>query len=236
MAAARDRAMPGSQLPTSVPGQPSGTGRVRERASLTLKRAMDSILASVVLVVLAPALLLIALAVRLDSPGPALFRQLRLGRHGREFRMLKFRSMAADASPELHRQYIAELADGEPAASDGALLKLTADPRVTRLGAFLRRTSIDELPQLLNVLTGQMSLVGPRPAVAYELQHYRPHHYERFAVRPGLTGLWQVSGRAQLGLEAMLDLDVEYVRRRSFFLDLRLLLRTPKAVFDGLTA
>ena len=237
MAAARDRAMPaGSQLPASVPGQPLGTGRTRERAGLALKRTTDSLLASVLLVVLAPALLLVALAVRLDSPGPALFRQRRLGRRRREFRMLKFRSMTADASPDLHRYYIEHLAEAKPGPSDGALLKLTADPRVTRLGAFLRRTSIDELPQLLNVLAGQMSLVGPRPAVAYELEHYRSHHFERFAVRPGLTGLWQVSGRAQLGLEAMLDLDTEYVRRRSFLLDLSLLLRTPKAVFDGLTA
>jgi len=203
---------------------------------LALKRATDLVMAVVLLVVLAPALLLLALAVRLDSPGPALFRQRRVGLNGSEFQMLKFRSMAAGASPDLHRRYIEYLADEKPDSSDGSLLKLTADPRITRLGAFLRRTSIDELPQLLNVLVGHMSLVGPRPAVEYELQHYKPEHYERFAVRPGLTGLWQVSGRAQLGLQDMLDLDVEYVRRRSFLFDLGLLLRTPKAVFNGSTA
>jgi lipopolysaccharide/colanic/teichoic acid biosynthesis glycosyltransferase len=203
---------------------------------LALKRATDLVMAVVLLVVLAPALLILALAVRLDSPGPALFRQRRVGLNGSEFQMLKFRSMAAGASPDLHRRYIEYLADEKPDSSDGSLLKLTADPRITRLGAFLRKTSIDELPQLLNVLVGHMSLVGPRPAVEYELQHYQPEHYERFAVRPGLTGLWQVSGRAQLGLQDMLDLDLEYVRRRSFLFDLGLLLRTPKAVFKGSTA
>jgi lipopolysaccharide/colanic/teichoic acid biosynthesis glycosyltransferase len=192
--------------------------------------------AIVLLTGLAPALLSIALAVRLDSPGPALFRQRRVGRQGREFSMLKFRSMAVNAPPELHRRYIEKLFDEKPGPSDSALRKLTGDPRVTRIGAILRRTSIDELPQLLNVLVGQMSLVGPRPAVAYELEHYRPHHYERFAVRPGLTGLWQVSGRGRLGLQTMLDLDVEYARNRSLMLDLRMLLKTPKAVLDAFTA
>jgi lipopolysaccharide/colanic/teichoic acid biosynthesis glycosyltransferase len=148
--------------------------------------------------------------------------------------MLKFRSMGAGAQQDLHRRYIGELAHA-PVNGSG-LHKLTRDPRVTRVGAILRKTSIDELPQLLNVLVGQMSLVGPRPAVAYELRHYRPEHHERFAVRPGLTGLWQVSGRARLGLYAMLDLDVEYVRRRSVWLDLRVLLRTPRAVLQGHTA
>jgi lipopolysaccharide/colanic/teichoic acid biosynthesis glycosyltransferase len=192
--------------------------------------------AVLLLVLLGPALLLIAVAIRLDSPGPPLFRQRRIGRHGREFQVLKFRSMAAGASPELHRRYIEYLAHANPEPPGGALLKLTSDPRITRLGAFLRKTSIDELPQLVNVLLGQMSLVGPRPAMPYELQHYRPHHYERFAVRPGITGLWQVSGRARLGLQEMLELDVLYARTHSFLLDMRLLLRTPRAVISARTA
>ena len=237
MSAARDTARTaGPRYPDSFPRQSSGAGRARERAGLALKRATDLLVAIVLVAVLAPALLPIAIAVRLDSPGPALFRQRRVGRRGREFSMLKFRSMAVNAPPELHRRYVEKLFDEKPGPSDSALRKLTGDPRVTRIGAILRRTSIDELPQLLNVLVGQMSLVGPRPAVAYELEHYRPYHYERFAVRPGLTGLWQVSGRGRLGLQTMLDLDVEYVRNRSLMLDLRMLLRTPKAVLDAFTA
>jgi lipopolysaccharide/colanic/teichoic acid biosynthesis glycosyltransferase len=237
VSAARDRPLAdGSQHPVSFPRQPSRAGRAREQAGLAFKRATDLLLAIVLLALLAPVLLPIALAVRLDSPGPALFRQRRVGRRGREFSMLKFRSMAVDAPPDLHRRYIEQLFDEKPGPSDSALRKLTGDPRVTRIGAILRKTSIDELPQLLNVLVGQMSLVGPRPAVAYELEYYRPRHYERFAVRPGLTGLWQVSGRGRLGLQTMLDLDVEYVRNRSLMLDLRMLLRTPKAVLNAFTA
>jgi lipopolysaccharide/colanic/teichoic acid biosynthesis glycosyltransferase len=203
-------------------------------SGLMFRLAFDEVLACVLLLVLAPLLLIVALAIRLDSPGPVLFRQRRLGLHGREFPMLKFRSMVADAPTDLHRRYIGELAHGP--ADEPGLHKLTGDPRVTRVGAILRKTSIDELPQLLNVIAGRMSLVGPRPAVAYELGHYRREHYERFAVRPGLTGLWQVSGRASLGLYEMLDLDVEYVRRRNLWLDLRVLLRTPKAVLQAQTA
>ena len=213
-----------------------GRAPAGERIGLAVKRAIDLLLAAVLLVLLAPEFALIVLAVRLDSPGPALFRQRRVGHRGREFSMLKFRSMAADASPDLHRRYIEQLANGRADPEDGELRKLTTDPRVTRVGAILRRTSMDELPQLLNVLLGHMSLVGPRPAVAYELEHYRVDHYERFAVRPGITGLWQVSGRGRLGLRAMLDLDVEYARRRSLGLDLLLLLRTPKAVLNAFTA
>jgi lipopolysaccharide/colanic/teichoic acid biosynthesis glycosyltransferase len=220
----------------SFPKRPSGADRAGGRTGLALKRALDLVGASVLIVAFSPLLAVVAFAVRLDSRGPAVFRQRRVGFRGREFSMLKFRSMTVDASPDLHREYIAKLAKEHADHTDGTLLKLTEDPRLTRVGTVLRRTSIDELPQLFNVVAGQMSLVGPRPAVAYELQHYRPHHYERFAVRPGLTGLWQVSGRANLGLQEMLDLDVEYVRRRSFLLDLSLLIRTPKAVLDAFTA
>jgi lipopolysaccharide/colanic/teichoic acid biosynthesis glycosyltransferase len=225
-----------TQFPVPIPDRYADDARRVRRAGWVLKRTIDLVVASIFLVLLSPFLLLIALAVRLDSPGPALFRQRRLGRDGREFSMLKFRSMAENASPDLHRRYIAQLAGEAPGPPDGPLRKLTGDPRVTRVGAILRRTSMDELPQLLNVLLGQMSLVGPRPAVAYELEHYRREHFERFLVRPGLTGLWQVSGRGRLGLRTMLDLDVEYVRRRSLFLDLKLLLRTPKAILDAFTA
>lgn len=193
------------------------------------KRVLDVALALLMLVAVAPLFVLVAIAVRLDSPGPIFFRQRRIGRCGHAFTILKFRSMKAGADPLPHRLYIAELAaSGSP--REGRLRKLSDDPRVTRVGAFIRRTSIDELPQLLNVLGGQMSIVGPRPAVAYELEHYAPAHFARFQVRPGITGLWQVSGRNRLDFNEMLDLDVEYVRRRSFLYDLLLLARTPVAV------
>ena len=197
-----------------------------------VKRAADVVRALVALIVLAPVMLAVALAVRLDSPGPLLFRQERCGRGRRPFTVLKFRTMYDGVSPEAHRRYIERLArtgaDDEP-----GLKKLVGDPRVTRVGGFLRRTSLDELPQLVNVLKGEMSIVGPRPALEYELDHYRPEHFARFDVRPGLTGLWQVSGRNSIGFVGMLDLDVEYSRTSSPRLDAKILLRTPLAVVRG---
>lgn len=191
-------------------------------------------IATVLLICLAPLYAVVAIALRLDTPGPTLFRQRRIGREGREFTMLKFRSMHVGASSAAHRLYIAELVDSRAPA--GGLLKLTEDPRVTRVGALIRKASVDELPQLLNVIAGQMSLVGPRPAMPYELEHYEPEHFERFLVRPGITGLWQVSGRNTLGFNEMLDLDVEYVRTRTVARDLGLMLRTPLAVLRAHTA
>ena len=209
-------------------------GRLRSR----LKRVGDVAVALAMIVCLAPLFLAIAIAIRLDSPGPVLFRQRRIGRHGREFTMLKFRSMSADATPEAHRRYITALANGCPpgGAVGGGLRKLTQDGRVTRVGAILRKASLDEVPQLLNVLAGQMSIVGPRPALPYELDFYRPEHFERFAVRPGLTGLWQVCGRNRLDFYEMLDLDIEYVHRHGFLSDIWLILRTPWAVVRANTA
>jgi lipopolysaccharide/colanic/teichoic acid biosynthesis glycosyltransferase len=192
------------------------------------KRAVDLVGAVALLAVLSPLLVVLAAAVRLDSRGPALFRQRRLGCEGRPFMVAKFRTMRVGVSDEVHRSYIEQLANGE-GGGDG-LKKLTRDPRVTRIGALLRRTSLDELPQLLNVVTGEMSLIGPRPALGYELAHYRPEHFERFAVRPGMTGLWQVSGRARVGFVEMLDLDVRYARESSPLTDLMILVRTPRAL------
>jgi lipopolysaccharide/colanic/teichoic acid biosynthesis glycosyltransferase len=199
------------------------------------KRVFDVIVATVLLALLSPLLALVAIAILLDTPGPMLFRQERCGRGREPFVVLKFRSMNSGSSPEAHRRYIAELATGGHEGEPG-LKKLTADPRVTRVGAFLRRTSLDELPQLINVLRGEMSLVGPRPALAYELEHYKDEHYGRFAVRPGLTGLWQVSGRNEIGFLEMLDLDVEYARTTSPAVDAMILLRTPLAVMRGRAA
>ena len=216
---------------TAAPVAPSlaSRGHIATRSPnwVSGKRVFDTTIALALLLVLLPLLLLIALAVKLDSRGPVIFRQVRLGRGMREFSVLKFRTMARDASSELHREYIAKLVAGD---EDGDLKKLTDDPRVTRVGRVLRRLSLDELPQLLNVVAGQMSLVGPRPALEYELDHYEPHHFERFAVRPGLTGLWQVSGRSGLGFREMLDLDTTYARTNSAGTDARILLATPVAL------
>ena len=191
------------------------------------KRTVDVMAAVVLLVVLLPLLVLIAVAIRIDSRGPAIFRQARLGRQMTEFTVFKFRTMVPDAPTELHERYIALLASGEV---DGEIKKLTGDPRVTRVGRILRKTSLDELPQLLNVVVGEMSLVGPRPALEYELNHYDAAHYDRFLVRPGLTGLWQVSGRSGLGFREMLELDRRYALDHSPALDARILLTTPLAL------
>jgi lipopolysaccharide/colanic/teichoic acid biosynthesis glycosyltransferase len=194
---------------------------------MVVKRAMDLIGSAVCLVLLSPVLLLLAVAIVIDSGRPVFFRQIRLAREMREFRVLKFRTMKLDATSEIHEEYIKKLATGQ--ADTDALKKLTRDPRVTPVGAFLRRTSLDELPQLVNVLLGHMSLVGPRPALEYELQYYTPEHFERFAVKPGMTGLWQVSGRSELGFTEMLDLDAEYARSANLLTDVKILAKTPMA-------
>jgi lipopolysaccharide/colanic/teichoic acid biosynthesis glycosyltransferase len=193
-----------------------------------IKRTVDLSAGLVLTVLLLPIMLLITLAVKLDSRGPVLFRQRRLGLDMEPFIVLKFRTMVADSSPELHKRYIAELANNRGSAN-GDLRKLTADPRVTAVGRFLRRTSLDELPQLFNVLGGSMSLIGPRPALEYELEHYRQSHYRRFEIRPGITGLWQVSGRNRLGFHEMLDLDVKYSEDATLATDIGILARTPMA-------
>jgi lipopolysaccharide/colanic/teichoic acid biosynthesis glycosyltransferase len=185
------------------------------------------------LLVLAPLLVVTAIVIKLESPGPALFRQRRLGMNTTAFRMWKFRTMWSGVSSDRHRRYIADLAKLPMEAGNGGLYKLIDDPRVTRVGRFLRRTSVDELPQLVNVLLGHMSLTGPRPALDYELAHYALHHFERFLVRPGLTGLWQVAGRNQLGFIQMLDLDVAYARHATFMTDMRILVRTPRAALSN---
>ena len=215
--------------PVDSPVAAYDEGRRRTSAGEVAKRCFDVVLAAVLLLVLLPLLILIAVVVKLDSPGPVLFRQTRCGLNRRPFVVLKFRTMGHGVCPEAHRQYIAALAGGTHDAAVG-LKKLTGDARVTRSGALLRRASFDELPQLLNVLMGQMSIVGPRPAIEYELEHYEADHYARFEVRPGLTGLWQVSGRNHLGFEEMLRLDCEYAWSRSLRKDLWILLRTPLAL------
>lgn len=198
-------------------------------------RALDIVGAAVLLVLLSPLLALIAILVRLDSPGSPIFRQRRVGRDAVPFTVNKFRTMHDGVPPDRHREFVLGLIAGEHRehTSPGPHFKMTKDQRITRFGRALRRSSLDELPQLWNVLRGDMSLVGPRPAIPYEVEHYPPHWFARFAVKPGVTGLWQVSGRSTVTLEEMVGLDVEYAHRRSFWLNLSILLRTVPAVLSG---
>ena len=198
------------------------------------KRAMDVAGAAAALLVLAPLLLLIALAVRWTSPGPALFRQTRIGYGGRPFSMLKFRSMRTDADDDAHARYLAELVAGRAAANADGEFKLRGDPRVTRLGAWLRRTSLDELPQLVNVLRGDMGLVGPRPEPCYARDGYsRWYHRRVLDTKPGITGPWQVAARSRVTYETMVRMDLRYARRPHPLGDLGLLARTFRAVVSG---
>jgi lipopolysaccharide/colanic/teichoic acid biosynthesis glycosyltransferase len=196
-----------------------------------VKRVMDLVGAGLALVLLAPLMLVVAALIRLDSPGPAVFQQVRIGRSGRPFRIFKFRTMVADAEERL------ALLEACNEASGGVLFKMTNDPRVTRLGRFLRRTSLDELPQLINVLRGQMSLVGPRPLSIRDCERMEaldPASYSnRLEALPGLTGLAQISGRRDLEPERILELDLRYVQDRSIGLDVAILIRTVSVVLDG---
>jgi lipopolysaccharide/colanic/teichoic acid biosynthesis glycosyltransferase len=200
-----------------------------------VKRALDVVLSSALIIIAAPLLLLSWCLVRSTSAGPALFRQERLGRDMKPFTMLKLRTMYVGNDDRVHRDYVAGLlSPGQAAvARNGALFKLVDDPRVTPLGAWLRRTSLDELPQLINVLRGEMSLVGPRPVLPWEARLFEERYRQRFTVKPGITGLWQVSGRSRLSMRRALELDVEYARRSGLVFDLTILARTIPALFRG---
>jgi len=206
--------------------------RLPARWEPVARRAVDLLVVMIALLVLAIPMLLIAMAIRLGTPGPALYRQQRLGRGGRPFTMYKFRTMRTGCSDAQHRALIARELRGEDTSVDGSW-KIDSDPRVTRIGSILRRTSVDELPQLLNVLRGQMSLVGPRPCLDWEAEMFPAKFAERFDVPPGLTGLWQVSGRSTMGTLEMLELDLAYVRSWSFWTDVAILLRTIPALLRG---
>ncbi|MDP9433287.1 MAG: sugar transferase [Actinomycetota bacterium] len=209
---------PVAGLPLLHVEQPEFTGSRR-----LLKGGFDRLMALAVLLVISPAFVAIALAVRLTSPGPAFFRQNRVGKHGLEFPMLKFRSMVVNAEQEL--AHLQEQNEG-----DGVLFKMRNDPRVTKVGAVLRRYSLDELPQLINVLLGQMSLVGPRPPLPSEVRQYGDDVSRRLLVKPGLTGLWQVSGRSDLSWDESVRLDLDYVENWSLALDLSIIWKTFSAV------
>ncbi len=187
------------------------------------KRLFDLVFAALGLLFFLPQLPFLALLVKLETPGPFLFRQLRVGKDGRLFRCYKIRSMVVNA--EELKDSLAHLNE-----ADGAAFKIRDDPRITRVGRFVRRSSLDEFPQLINVLKGEMSIVGPRPQVPSEVAAYRPEHRERLLVKPGLTCLWQVSGRNDVDFEEWMRLDREYVRRRGFKMDLWILLHTLPAV------
>ena len=189
----------------------------------TAKRAIDVCLASVLMLFLSPFMLLIAIAVKLDSRGPALFRQTRVGKGGRKFVFYKFRSMFENA--EQIRDSLMHLNE-----ADGPVFKIRNDPRVTRVGHFLRRTSLDELPQLMNVLKGDISLVGPRPPLPGEVEKYSPHQWRRLMVPPGVTCIWQISGRSEVPFDRWIEMDLEYIRNQSLLLDLKILLKTIPAV------
>ena len=195
-------------------------------ADAFLRRALDVTVSLVALLLLLPVLAVIALLIRLDSPGPVLFVQKRVGKDGKEFSVFKFRSMFTDAEGRLASVLNAN-------ERSGPVFKMRLDPRVTRVGRPLRRCSLDEVPQLLNVLRGEMSLVGPRPALPREVALYTPEQRARLSVTPGLTGLWQVSGRATLSFEQSVALDLEYVRRQSVCLNVVLILKTIPAVLTG---
>ena len=197
-----------------------------------LKRAIDIVLALVGLLLVLPVLVAAMVAIRLDTPGPALFKQTRVGRNGRRFRLYKLRTMNHGNDDRAHREYVARLIAGSRERNDG-IYKLTRDPRITRIGWFLRHYSIDELPQLWNVLKGDMSLVGPRPALPHETDLYPPDAWARLRVKPGITGLWQVSGRCELSFEDMVSLDVRYWQRWTLLQDIVILLKTPKTVISG---
>jgi lipopolysaccharide/colanic/teichoic acid biosynthesis glycosyltransferase len=189
------------------------------------KRFLDVIGALVALVVGAPILLVSAILIKLESPGPVLYRSTRIGRGGRPFTFLKLRSMVDGA--DRHRQHLNHLNE-----CDGPVFKISRDPRVTRIGRFLRTTSIDEIPQFMNVLRGEMSMVGPRPPIPEEVAHYEPWQMRRLDVRPGITCLWQISGRSRIGFQEWMRLDLEYIKHQSFGLDAKILVRTIPAVLS----
>jgi lipopolysaccharide/colanic/teichoic acid biosynthesis glycosyltransferase len=212
---------------TAVGPRPGGRPiRVEPLWYLALKRAADLLGATAALIVAAPIMAILAVAIKLDSRGPVLFWQYRLGVNGRPFRFYKFRSMSVEA-PDM-RDSLTALNE-----ATGPVFKIRRDPRVTRVGRWMRKTSLDELPQLFHVLAGSMSLVGPRPPIPAEVEMYEPWQRERLAVKPGLTCIWQVSGRSDIGFDDWVRLDIQYVRTRSLWVDLKLVALTIPAVITG---
>jgi exopolysaccharide biosynthesis polyprenyl glycosylphosphotransferase len=205
-----------------------------------MKRMIDIVFSAFVIVFGFPFFLLIAAMIKLSSPGPVLFTQQRVGQFGKEFKFYKFRTMAEGNDDRAHREFTKSFINGKMSENGGSngkgdkpIFKIAGDPRVTTFGRFLRRTSLDELPQFLNVLKGEMSIVGPRPPLPYELSHYKEWHKKRLLAKPGLTGLWQVSGRSTVTFDEMVKLDLHYFENWSLLLDLKIILRTVPVMLIG---
>lgn len=232
-----DEAVPGMgpvRLASPIDDEMDGESRT---AALFVKRAMDILGSLFALILFSPVLIAVAIAVKVSSKGPVLYLQQRVGLKGRTFTFIKFRSMKTDNDPAIHRAYVEQFINRNASADrDGQkpLFKIPNDPRVTRVGAFLRRTSLDEFPQFYNVLKGEMSLVGPRPPIPYEVNRYDAWHKRRYlSVKPGLTGLWQVHGRSRTTFDEMVRLDLLYARTWTIWGDIKILLQTPFAVING---
>jgi len=221
-----------SLYPDLTPQDPSA------KAAESIKRSIDIMGSFCALVLLSPLLIIVAIVIKVTSKGPVLFKQQRMGRYGTRFTFLKFRSMYFQSDAKIHQNYVRQFISGkndqaQPGAHSG-VYKIKDDPRVTPVGRFLRKTSLDELPQFLNVLRGEMSLVGPRPPIPYEVETYELWHRRRFLeVKPGITGLWQVEGRSRTKFDEMVRLDLKYAKTWSPWLDIKILLRTPTAVLRG---
>lgn len=199
-----------------------------------LKRILDLVGSAIAIIFFSPIFIIISICIKLTSKGPILFSQTRLGQNAKPFKYYKFRTMYFDIDPTLHQKFVKDLIEGKLLEiGEDSLLKLKHDPRVTPFGRFLRRTSIDELPQFINVLKGELSLVGPRPPLPYEYEKYQKWHKERLSIEPGITGLWQVTGRSSTTFDEMVQLDIEYARKRSLILDIKILIKTMYIVISG---
>jgi len=205
---------------------------------IALKRGMDMLGSLVGLILFSPLMLATGIAIKMTSPGPIIFKQSRIGRKGLRFQFYKFRSMYWNVDDQIHREYITNLIKGDldkinQGGKETPLFKMKSDPRVTRVGKFIRKTSIDELPQFFNVLKGEMSLVGTRPPLPYEVEKYEPWHLRRILeVKPGVTGLWQVSGRSRTSFDEMVRLDLRYAQNWSTWVDLKIILKTVRVIFS----
>lgn len=205
-----------------------------KQSYLRAKRLLDILFPLLILVPLCFIIVVVAILIRLDSEGPVIHRQKRIGLNGEEFTLYKLRTMYLHNEDSLHRKAVAKYISGEKLSGDGTgniSYKLTEDPRVTRVGRFLRKTSLDELPQFFNVLHGEMSLVGPRPPLPYEVEMYTPHDWLRLSGKPGLTGIWQVYGRSRITFQSMVQMDIEYLQQQSLWEDLKLIVLTVPVVF-----
>ena len=202
---------------------------------LLIKRLLDMMIALGLILLFGPLMLVIALGIRISSPGPILYRQKRIGKNGKPFAMLKFRSMQVNNNPDLHRQYVQKLIkeNTQPCDLGKYSLKILADPRITGMGKYLRKFSLDELPQFFNVLKGEMSIVGPRPPLPYEYGVYQGWHKQRLEVLPGITGLWQVNAHNAVSFDDMVRLDIEYIQSMSLWLDLKIMFLTPVEMIRG---